>query len=313
MKVLVTGASGFIGRNLSSFIAGKGHEVVGTYLSTHELASRIPAHAGIRWVPLDLRDGAAVHELVSSVRPDAVFHLAAQAYAQVAWQDPVGTFETNVLGTIRLYEALRKAPPRDGVLLAASASAYGTPPAVPITEEMPLRAINPYGVSKASQEMLSFQYFRNYGLRIVPARLFITTGAGKTGDVINDVAQRVVALERSPDPGPLRVGNLDSRRDISDVRDIVRALWLLFERGDPSQPVNVGAGQSHSVRSIVETLVGLARRPLRVEVDSSLLRPTDEPELRADVRRLRALGFEPQHPIEETIADSLNFWRGAPT
>jgi len=311
MRILVTGASGFIGRYLSSFAAAQGHEVVGTYVSAPELTSRIPTHGGIRWVPLDIRDGAAVRTLVDSVRPDAVFHLAAQAYARVAWDDPVGTFTTNVLGTIHLYEALRRFPPARGVLLAASASAYGTPPAVPITEEMPLRPINPYGVSKACQEMLSYQYFLNYGLRIVRARLFITTGAGKTGDVINDVAQRIVQLERATTPSPLRVGNLETRRDISDVRDVVRALWLLFESGDPSQAVNVGAGQSHSVRSIVDTLLRLARRPLEVTVDPELLRPTDEPELRGDVRRLRALGFVPQHPIEETIADSLNFWRQA--
>ncbi len=309
MKILVTGASGFIGRNLSSYAAERGHEVVGTYLSVPELSSRIPAHGSIRWVPLDIRDAKAVRSLVDSVRPDAVFHLAAQAYAQTAWKDPAATFDTNVLGTIHLYEALRAVPPPRGVLLAASASAYGTPPAVPITEEMPLHPINPYGVSKAAQELLSYQYFLNYGLRIVRARLFITTGPGKTGDVINDVAQRVADLERQAHPAPLRVGNLESRRDISDVRDVVRALWSVFEAGDPKQPINVGAGKSFSVRTIVDTLLGLARRPLEVTVDPKLLRPTDEPELRGDVTRLRALGFEPEYSIDRTIADALNFWR----
>ncbi len=310
MKILVTGASGFIGRYLSSYAASQGHEVTGTYLSPPELDSRIDTDRSVRWKRLDIRDGAAVRRMVSSVGPDAVFHLAAQAYAKRAWANPIETFETNVLGTIHLYEALRTRPPREGVLLTASAAAYGIPTSLPVREETPLWATNPYGVSKAAQETISYQYYLNFGLRIVRARLFGTTGPGKTGDALNDFARQVARLEQAGVPATLRVGNLEPRRDISDIRDSVKGLWKVFEAGDSRQPVNVGAGQSYSIRSIVDVLVSLAKVPLTIETDPELLRPTDELDNASDTTRLEALGYRREYPIERTIRDALEFWRG---
>ncbi len=310
MKILVTGASGFIGRYLASFAAGQGHEVVGTYLSEPELHSRIPTDSRVRWRRLDLQDAEAVVATVRAERPEAVFHLGAQAYAKRAWADPVDTFRTNVLGTISLYEALRRDPPARGVLLAASAAAYGIPARLPVGEDAPLWATNPYGVSKTCQEAISFQYAKNFGLRIVRARLFGTTGPGKAGDALNDFARQVARLERAGAPATLAVGNLETRRDIQDVRDAVPALWTVFESGTPEQPVNVGAGVSYSIRAIVDRLVALARVPLTVKVEPSLLRPTDELDNVADVGRLRALGHRAKVPFETTIADALEFWRG---
>jgi len=309
MKILITGASGFIGRYLSFYAAERGHEVVGTYLSKADLDSRTPKHAGIRWVGLDMRRDAEVRAVVKETRPDAVFHLAAQAYAQKAWQDPLDTFDTNVSGTIRLYEALREAPPSRGVLLTASASAYGAPPSLPVSEEAPFRPTNPYGVSKACQELLSTQYAANFGLRIVRARLFGTTGPGKTGDALNDFARQVAALERAGTAAELRVGSLDKRRDISDIRDSVHALWTVFERGSPDEAVNVGAGQSYSIQGIVDELVRLAQVTIRVVSDPGLRRPTDEPDNRADISRLKAMGYAPRIPMSQTILDALDYWR----
>lgn len=309
MRILITGGSGFIGRYLAVQAIEHGHEVVATFLAPSEL-DRLPASlARVRWEPLDLRERTRVDRLVEATRADAVFHLAAQAYPARAWKFPAETFETNVLGTVHLYEALRQHPPRDGVFLASSAAAYGTVEHLPTNEDAPLRPVNPYGVSKACQDMLSLQYSLNFGLRIVRGRLFITTGPGKTGDALNDFAQRVAELERRGRPGKLKVGNLDVRRDISDVRDVVRAIWAVFERGDPRQPINIGAGESFSIRTIAETLVRLARVPLTLEPDPSLFRPTDEPDIRSDISRLRALGYSPTIPLERTVEDSLSHWR----
>jgi GDP-4-dehydro-6-deoxy-D-mannose reductase len=311
MRILITGASGFIGRALSAYAVHQGHEVVGTYLHNAELSARDLPKSGVRWEPLDMQDLPRIGPFLEKVRPDAVFHLAAQAYAKKAWADPADTFRTNVLGTIALYEALKSHPPPEGTLLAASGSAYGAPAKLPIGEDTPLNPTNPYGVSKACQDMLSLQYSLNFGLRIVRARLFGTTGPGKTGDAMNDFAKQVAAIERTGRPGELKVGNLDSLRDVSDIRDVVRAMWLIFEKGDPKDPVNVGAGRSHSIRWIADELVRLARVPLAVTPDPALFRPTDEPDNRADVSRLRALGFEATYPLERTIADALEFWRSA--
>jgi len=312
MRVLITGGSGFIGRYLAEEIVGLGHEVVATYLSDSELEHLPTTLTGIQWQPLDLANRPQVDRLVEATHADSVFHLAAQAYPSKAWEAPERTFETNVLGTIRLYEALRRHPPREGIFLASSAAAYGTAK-VPTDEDIPLRPVNPYGVSKACQDMLSMQYSLNFGLRILRGRLFITTGPGKTGDALNDFAQRVAAAERLGRPGVLRVGNLEARRDVSDVRDVVRAIWTVFEKGDPLQPINIGAGQSYSVRMIAESLVHQARVPLTFEPDAQLLRPTDEPEIRSDISRLKALGYSPEIPLDRTIKDSLAYWRELPS
>ena len=309
MRALVTGGSGFIGRYLVDHLAGQGYDVVATYLSHDELRVAPAPSSVARWEPLDMRDRAAVDRVVESSRPDAVFHLAAQAYARIAWADPSGTFETNVLGTIYLYEALRRARPRAGTFLASSASAYGVIDRLPMNERTLLNPINPYGVSKASQDMLSLQYALNFDLRIVRGRLFITTGPGKTGDAVNDFAQQIVRREREGRPSELRVGNVDTRRDISDVRDVVRAIVRVFERGDPKEPVNIGAGESTSIRAIVESLVRKSRVPLTIVRDPALFRPTDEPEIRGDIDRLRALGYAPEIPLDRTLGDVLDHWR----
>jgi len=312
MRILITGASGFIGRNLSRFTLEQGHEVVGTYLTPSELSHRDLPAGRIQWLPLEMQDPKQVAGIIETVAPDAVFHLAAQAYAQKAWRDPADTFRTNVLGTIYLYEALRLHPPGSGVLLASSGASYGVPARLPISEDTPLNATNPYGVSKACQDMLSLQYSLNFGLRILRARLFGTTGPGKTGDALNDFAKQVAAIERTGRPGKLKVGNLGTLRDVSDIRDVVRAMWLVFEKGDPKEPVNVGAGESYSIRRFAEQLVRLAKVPVELVQEPTLLRPTDEPDNRADVTRLRRLGFSPSFPIDRTVEDSLNFWRSEP-
>jgi GDP-4-dehydro-6-deoxy-D-mannose reductase len=312
LRLLITGASGFIGRNLTAWAVANGHEVVGTYLASTELAARDLPTSGVSWRQLDMQDGAGVARLVEAIRPEGVFHLAGQAYAQRAWADPIDTFRTNVLGTIHLYESLRKWPPTHGTLLAASGSAYGAPELLPIREEIPLNPTNPYGVSKACQEMLSFQYALNFGLRIVNARLFGTTGPGKTGDAMNDFAQQIAAIERTGRAGHLRVGNLSTRREISDIRDVLRAMWRIFEAGDPTKPVNVARGETYPIQYLADQLVKMARVPVEVVVDPKLLRPTDEPDNRADVTRLRALGYTPSFTIERTLRDALEFWRQAP-
>lgn len=159
--------------------------------------------------------------------------------------------------------------------------------------------------------MLSLQYALNFDLRIVRARLFGTTGPGKKGDAMNDFARQIAQIEMDGGPGQLRVGNLETRRDVSDIRDVVRALWRVFEAGNSRQPINVGAGVNYSILTIAEELVRLSRVPIEIVQDPSLLRPTDEPENLADVARLRSLGYLPTYSLHRTINDSLDYWRSA--
>ena len=258
---------------------------------------------------MDLGDSDRVRSVVERVRPEGVFHLGAQSMPSRSWADPVATYRTNIFGTIHLYEALRAYPPSGGVVFASSCSAYGEQSGTPISEDAPLRPVNPYGVSKAAGDMISHQYSRDFGLRIVRARLFSTTGPGKQGDAPNDFARQLASAEREGRELPLRVGNLRAERDFSDVRDVVRALRLLLDRGEADQAVNVGSGHSRAIRTVLETLVRAARVPVRIETDPDLLRPADERSLVADVRRLRSLGFAPEIPLEVTLTDALEFWR----
>ncbi len=309
MRLLITGSSGFIGRYLAAHAVSLGHEVVSTYLSESELSAPDLPKGSVRWEQLDMQRRDEVDRIVRDFRPEGVFHLAAQAYAKKAWADPADTFRTNVLGTIYLYEALKDVVPRSSTLLASSGASYGVPAELPIREDIPLNATNPYGVSKACQDMLSLQYALNFDLRIVRARLFGTTGPGKTGDALNDFARQVATIERTGRTGEIRVGNLETLRDISDIRDVIRAMWLIFEKGDPRTPVNVGAGRSYSIRWIAEELVKLSRVPIKLVPDPALFRPTDEADNRADTTRLKSLGYTSQFPLERTLSDALEFWR----
>ncbi len=309
MRLLITGSSGFIGRYLAAHAVSLGHEVVSTYLSESELSAPDLPKGSVRWEQLDMQRRDEVDRIVREIRPEGVFHLAAQAYAKKAWADPADTFQTNVLGTIYLYEALKDVVPRSSTLLASSGASYGVPAELPIREDIPLNATNPYGVSKACQDMLSLQYALNFDLRIVRARLFGTTGPGKTGDALNDFARQVATIERTGRTGEIRVGNLETLRDISDIRDVIRAMWLIFEKGDPRTPVNVGAGRSYSIRWIAEELVKLSRVPIKLVPDPALFRPTDEADNRADTTRLKSLGYTSQFPLERTLSDALEFWR----
>jgi GDP-4-dehydro-6-deoxy-D-mannose reductase len=309
MRSLVTGATGFIGRHLIDHLLAEGHEVWGTTFVAEELRLLRPPGMGARMLPMDIRDRHQVESVVEKVRPEAVFHLAAQAYPILSWKDPANTYTTNVLGTIYLYEALRKAPPRGGIVVASSGAAYGEQTQIPIPEDVPLRPMNPYGVSKAACDMISYQYARNYGMRILRARLFGTTGPGKQGDASGDFSLQLARAEKEGAERVIRVGTLDTLRDISDVRDVVRACTLLLERGNPAQPVNVGAGRAYSIREVLEILLKACRVPVRVETDPTLLRPVDEPVLVGDIRHLRSLGFVSRYPIEATLLDSLQYWR----
>ncbi len=312
MRTLVTGATGFIGRHLMASLVADGEETWGTSFSAEEF-ERFPRElhgAGI--LPMDLRDARQVRSVVERVRPEAVFHLAAQAYPLLSWKDPAATYTANVLGTIYLYEALREFPPARGVVFASSGAGYGEQERVPIPEDVPLRPMNPYGVTKAAGDMISYQYSRNYGLRIVRARLFGTTGPGKQGDAPGDFSLQLARAEQEGVEPVIRVGNLETERDISDVRDVVRAFRLLLQRGDPREPVNVGAGRAYKIREVLDTLLREVRVKVRVVPDPKLLRPVDEQVLVGDVRRLRGLGFTPKYSLEETLRDSLEYWRHHP-
>src|SRR6476659_8935976 len=227
MKIMITGAAGFIGEVLTRYCMDQGASVLG--LDVKE--SGALCHDA-RFELCDVRDANRLLHLVQSFRPDCVFHLAAQSYPTVSLIQPFETIAINAGGTVNVFESVRQAAISPLIVVACSSAEYGSVAAadLPVKEDHPLRPLHPYGVSKVAQDLLAAQYFANYSIPAVRIRIFNTTGVGKTGDVCSGLTMRAVEIESQSRPGLLKVRNLTSRRAILDVRDMVRALWLSAER-----------------------------------------------------------------------------------
>jgi GDP-4-dehydro-6-deoxy-D-mannose reductase len=245
---LITGIGGFLGSHLADFLLTQGWEVTGILRQDSSNVAHI--RHGLALFHCDILDKAQIESVVREVRPEAIFHLAAQSLPSRSWQEPEATFQVNVLGTLNLLGAVRAAELDPVVVVAGSSAEYGPsmPEEIPIKEDAPLRPASPYGVSKAATTLLALQYHRAFGMKVVVARPFFVIGPRKSGDACSDFARGVVAVERAyvgcrmsdvgqlstlnPRPSTgLQVGNLEAVRDLLDVEDAVRALWLLLQRG----------------------------------------------------------------------------------
>jgi GDP-4-dehydro-6-deoxy-D-mannose reductase len=308
MRALVTGGTGFLGSYMAAHLAGEGVEVTATYLP-RATPKEPPAVEGVRHRPLDVTDPRQVERLVEETRPDVVYHYAGQAFVIPSWEDPAGTFATNLQGTLHLLEVLRRRFPKTRFAFAGSGTEYGDPPTIPTPEDSPLRPTSPYASSKAGADLLCYQYFRSFGLPVYRYRIFGTTGPGKRGDSTNDFASQIASLERGPAPRVLRVGNLDKRRDIQDVRDAIRAMVTVVERGEPGEAYNIASGVPRLVQENLNTLLSFAKAPISVETAPEKIRLVDEPVHLADISRLKKLGWSPAIPFERTLREILDSWR----
>lgn len=300
MRVFVTGAIGFVGEWLLPELAANGHEVV--------------AAPGPDQLDIADRDGL-MRWLSSSGRPDGVIHLAGMAFAPDAHDDPSEAFRVNVAGTIALFEALRCLDIRPAVLVSGSADVYGAPRSqdLPLTEQAPLAPLLPYSISKAAQEAVAIEAGTRYGFPVVVTRSFNHAGPGQRPVfVVAAMARRVLALHRG-ETTSIPTGNVEVRRDLSDVRDVVRAYRLLLEGavdgslGLPPVIVNVASGRVVTVRWVIEQLCALAGVQPALEVDASLVRASDPVEIAGDSSLLNRLtGWRPTIPLEQTLADVLS-------
>lgn len=296
MKALVTGAGGFVGRHLLAHLEAEGDEVVGVDR----------ADGGC-----DILDLGAVAALVADVRPDAVYHLAGWADVGGSWSAPAETFAANAVGTQHVLLACLEAGV-GRVLAVSSADVYGkvTEADLPLTESSPLRPVSPYAASKVAADFLALQAFLGHRLGAVRVRAFNHLGPGQSDKFVASALASRVARNEVEGADEVRIGNLSSRRDFTDVRDVVRAYRLLVLRGEPGEVYNVCSGRDVAVQDLADHLVALASVPMQLKTDPSLERPVDVPVLRGDNTRLReATGWEPTIPLEQTLADLLDDWR----
>lgn len=314
MRVLITGITGLVGSHLADYLLTlPGVEVIG--FKRWRADDRTIRHltGRVRLIEGDIEDAFSVATAIEQAQPDRIYHLAAQSYPSESWAAPVTTLQANVLGTVNVLEAVRRHAPATQVHIAGSAASYGLirPDEVPIVEDRPLRPLSPYGVSKAAQEMLGYQYAQNYGMRVYLTRSFIHIGARQDSRTsAQTFARQVAEAEVGLRPALIQVGNLEPRRDYLDVADVVRALWLLLERGTPGEVYNLCSGNAPQVRELLDIYLGLARVPLEVRVDPARLRPADEPILVGDNRKLcAALGWQPEVALAESLRRILEYWR----
>jgi GDP-4-dehydro-6-deoxy-D-mannose reductase len=309
VNCLVTGCSGLIGPHLAEHLLLQSPaRVWGTYYARPAAPQSLMNR--IAWLRCNMSDADEVDRTIEACQPDRIFHLAAQSYPVRSWSDPAATLEVNLLGTLHLLEAVRRRNPECQVLVFGSSSLYGNSSAQKesILETAAMEPDNPYGVSKAAAELLSDVYTRAYGLKIVRVRPFFVIGPGRGSNVFVDFAKRIVEVERG-NAHSLGVGNLCAVRDLVDVRDAVRAIWAIAEKGKVGMAYNLCSGQPHSIREALDIMLKFASKPIRVYTDKAILRPLDTPRLVGDSSRLRQLGWKPEIPLEQTLADILQFWR----
>jgi len=307
VKSLITGAAGFMGPFLRDHCLKAGSSVLGLDIS----APREPWTQG-SFERCDVRNYDHFSKLIAQFRPDRVFHLAAQSYPTVSLEKPRETMESNVCGTINLYEALRSLGIKPMVVVACSSAEYGYVAAenVPVKETHPLRPLHPYGVSKVGQDLISSQYFVNYAIPTVRIRIFNTTGPGKLGDVCSDLTKRAVELELGIKQRYLKVGNLTARRAIGDVRDLIRALWISSEQAELGEVYNVGAEYIYSVQEVIDAIRKQVSIEFEIEQDAALMRPSDEPVIAGDTTKFRGrCNWKPEIALTTTLTDMLEWWR----
>jgi len=309
VRAFITGMTGFVGGHLVASLLADGAEVDGTLLpGAHETAP-----AGTTGHEVDITDADAMATVVAAAAPDAIIHLAAAASVGQSFGDPDGTWHVNVEGTRGVLEGMRRSAPGARMVMALSGEEYGRVALedLPVTEDTPLNPLSPYAESKVAADHLCAQYHRDHGLAIMRLRAFNQVGPGQDPRfVVPSICKQIADAEMAGDGVcRLQLGNIDTRRDFLDVRDVVAAYRLLLDRGDPSRTYLAGAGRSESIRELVDIAVSLARVPVEVNSDPSRIREGEQPDLYASPRALKELGWAPRIPLQQSISDTLDYWR----
>jgi len=271
------------------------------------------ARGKINLIDCDLLDGFSTRKLIGSVKPDRIFHLAAQSHVPTSWNSPAATLEDNILGQLNIFEAVRDFGLDPLIQIAGSSEEYGMvyPDEVPMKESNPLRPLSPYAVSKLAQEMLAYQYHQSYGIKSIVSRGFNHSGPRRGENFVDSsFARQIARIEKGLQEPVIYVGDLTSKRDFTDVRDMVRAYWLLLEECTPGEVYNIGSGTTRSMQEVLDMLLGLSRVKVDVRVDPTRLRPSDVMILWADASKFtEATGWKAEISYEQTLRDLLDYWR----
>jgi GDP-4-dehydro-6-deoxy-D-mannose reductase len=315
MRVLITGITGFAGSHLADYILANHPdvEVCGIIRWRSRRENILHIEEKIALFEADLKDVISLKKSLVEIRPDRIFHLAAQSFVPFSWKCPAETFTINAVGQINLFEAVLSLELDPKIHVAGSSEEYGMVQSeeLPMRETNPLRPLSPYAVSKVAQDLLAWQYFKSYGLRTVRTRGFNHTGP-RRGEVFicSNFAKQIAEIEKGKRDSVIHVGNLEARRDFSDVRDIVRGYWLCLEKGEEGEVYNIGSGKTHTMQTVLDMLLSMSKVNVKVQIDSRRIRPSDVPVLLADSSKFRKLtGWKPEIPLRQSLQDLLDYWR----
>ncbi|KAB8143338.1 GDP-mannose 4,6-dehydratase [Chloroflexia bacterium SDU3-3] len=312
MRALITGINGFVGGYLAEqLIAEGGWSIWG--IARQPALSLDHLRGAAQLIVADMADADDLEQALLAAQPDVVFHLAAQSNIPRSFADPQNTLTTNINGQLVLFQALIKLKLSPTILITGSNEIYGQirPEDLPIDEQTAFRPVNPYAVSKATQDLLALQYHISHQLRTIRMRPFNHIGPRQTeAFVASAFAAQIARIERGQQEPVMRVGNLAAERDFTDVRDIVRAYAVAAVAGHPGEAYNIGSARSVSIRWILDTLLGMSTHTIAVEQDPARMRPADVPRVIADYTLFHShTGWQPQIPLEQTLHDILSYWR----
>jgi len=309
---LIIGCGSFIGSHLSEFLINRKVDIYGTFFRNTKNIDHLKDR--ITLIKYDIRKKDKIGAIIKEISPDYIFYLATQNFVTPSWEDPETTLKTNILGSLYFLDAVRNSECDPIIEMISSSAVYGMnyENEIPINESKEFRPLNPYAVSKIGVDMLAYLYWEAYKMKIIRIRPFNITGPRRTSDVCSDFAKGIVEIEKGRRE-ELNVGNLDSVRDITDVRDAVNAMWLLSNKGQFGDAYNICSGNGRVIREILDRLISLSDSRDRIKIfqDPTKMRKTDDVFQIGDNSKLKSIGWVPTIPLEQTLEDLLNYWRNS--
>ncbi|MCX5713412.1 MAG: GDP-mannose 4,6-dehydratase [Candidatus Omnitrophica bacterium] len=314
MKALITGIAGFAGSHLADLLVNKNNlEVFGLDIPGAKTDNLRHIDKPLKVFRCDICDFDAVSKVIRYVKPDLIFHLAAQAYVPDSWVHPAGSLTTNIIGTLNILESVRRHKLRSRIQIACSAEEYGRvfESEIPVRETNLFRPLSPYAVGKLTQDMLGYQYCQSYGMHIVRTRSFNHFGPRMHESfVASSFARQIALIEKGKQKPVMQVGNLQAVRDFTDVRDIVRGYWLSLTKCPKGEAYNLCSGKGYKIKDILDMLLSFTKKQICVKMDSSRFRPSDITVLVGDYSKFfRQTKWRPNIPVDKTLRDILAYWR----
>lgn len=312
-KALITGIAGFVGSHMAELLLAQGYEVWGMSRPRSKMDHIESIKSQLHLEDADLLDSHSLYTTLNKIKPDYIFHLAAQSFVPTSWGSPAVTLEVNIVGSANIFEAVRQVGIDPVIQIACSSEEYGMvyENEVPIKETNPLRPLSPYAVSKLAMDYLGYQYFESYKMKIIRTRGFNHTGP-RRGDTFAEstFAKQIALIEKGKQEPVIYVGNLEAQRDYTDVRDMVRAYLLAVQKCDPGEVYNIATGHAIKIEDVLKMMLAMSNVKVEIKQDPARMRPSDVPILIGDTKKFQdKTGWKAEIPFEKTAADLLNYWR----